>query len=196
MANLNSKDFRYLSWALWGASGLSLFGPCCLQALGTHPSPQQLNQQAAGTQAAPETQAVPQALGTQATTQRQAVPHSGLNGNAAPPRSLKAQGQIASSQTESAALQHREGKRLEQHRVDFRADSDGLKALIENDTVAIEVLKNLAAQRIFRATRDDPDDGAWTIHGFITEFEGRNFLFIEKAVRFYADDKVQAAKRP
>ena len=78
---------------------------------------------------------------------------------------------------------HREGTRFDQQAVTFRAENDQLVVLTGNDSRSIQVLENLAAQRIYRANRDDPQDNRWTISGVFTEFEGHNYLILEQAVR-------------
>lgn len=76
----------------------------------------------------------------------------------------------------------REGTRLDQKALRLRAENDRLVVQIEPETT-VQVLENLASQRVYRANQDDPEDNRWSISGFFTEFEGQNYLFIEKAVR-------------
>jgi hypothetical protein len=78
---------------------------------------------------------------------------------------------------------HREGTKLDEVLLTFRPDNDRLVAQFPLENKPIQVLENLAAQRIFRATHDDPKDNRWTVTATMTEFEGSNFLLIEQAVR-------------
>ncbi len=84
---------------------------------------------------------------------------------------------------------NREGTRIEQQPVTFRTESDRLWLTISNGAKPVVVLENLAAQRIYRANREDPEDCKWTVSGQFTEFEGRNFFLVERAVRLYHKDK-------
>lgn len=92
-------------------------------------------------------------------------------------------------ESDAAPKVHREGTRIEQQPILFRTESDRLWATIGNSAKPILVLENLAAQRIYRANREDPEDCKWTVSGQFTEFEGRNFFLIERAVRLYQKDK-------
>ncbi len=92
-------------------------------------------------------------------------------------------------ESDAAPKVHREGTRIEQQPISFRTESDRLWATIGNSAKPILVLENLAAQRIYRANREDPEDCKWTVSGQFTEFEGRNFFLIERAVRLYQKDK-------
>jgi branched-subunit amino acid aminotransferase/4-amino-4-deoxychorismate lyase len=93
------------------------------------------------------------------------------------------------TESDAATKVHREGTRIEQQPISFRTESDRLWANLGNSAKPILVLENLAAQRIYRANREDPEDCKWTVSGQFTEFEGRNFFLIERAVRLYQKDK-------
>ena len=100
-----------------------------------------------------------------------------------------AQDSKSSSGADSGAKIHREGARIEQQPVSFKTENDRLLLTVGNDPKPLIVLENLASQRIFRATREDPDDCRWTVTGSYTEFEGKNFFLIERAVRLYQKKK-------
>ncbi len=93
------------------------------------------------------------------------------------------------SDGEAAPKVHREGTRVEQQPVSFRTEGDRLWVTIGHGAKPVVVLENLAAQRIYRANREDPEDCKWTVSGQFTEFEGRNFFLVERAVRLYQKDK-------
>lgn len=93
------------------------------------------------------------------------------------------------TESDAAPKVHREGTRIEQQPISFRTESDRLWATIGNTGKPVLVLENLAAQRIYRANREDPEDCKWTVSGQFTEFDGRNFFLIERAVRLYQKDK-------
>ncbi len=48
---------------------------------------------------------------------------------------------------------------------------------------SLQVLENLALQRVVQAIRDDPTDRFWTIDGQLTEFLNENYLVIQRMVR-------------
>ncbi|MBX3420730.1 MAG: hypothetical protein KF752_04155 [Pirellulaceae bacterium] len=77
----------------------------------------------------------------------------------------------------------REGSRLKNSGVICFATGGRLSVKVADRQHNLLVLENLAAQRILSAILEDPNDQHWAISGFITEFQGRNFLFIEQAVR-------------
>lgn len=76
----------------------------------------------------------------------------------------------------------REGSRMAQQECHCRVVGEQL--LIENaDGHAFEALENLAAQRILTALQEDAGNNRWRITGSLTEFQGRNFLYIEHVSR-------------
>lgn len=76
----------------------------------------------------------------------------------------------------------REGSRMAQQECHCRLAEEQL--LIENtDGRAFEALENLAAQRILTALQEDAGDNRWRITGSLTEFQGRNYLYIEHVIR-------------
>lgn len=89
----------------------------------------------------------------------------------------------------SDAKIHREGSRIDQQAVSFKTENDRLLITVGNEPKPLIVLENLASQRIFRATREDPEDCRWTVTGTYTEFEGKNYFLIERAVRLYQKSK-------
>ncbi len=90
---------------------------------------------------------------------------------------------------DNSAKLHREGARIEQQTVSFRTENDRLLLSVASETKPLIVLENLASQRVFRATREDPEDCRWTVTGSYTEFEGKNYFLIERAVRLYQKNK-------
>lgn len=84
---------------------------------------------------------------------------------------------------------HREGIRLDKQAVVFRVENEGLLMVLPAISKPLPILQNLAAQRVYRALRDDPNDSQWEITGSFTEFEDRNFFWIERAVRSHQRSK-------
>lgn len=96
---------------------------------------------------------------------------------------VRAQEDSRSARPAAKEMVIREGTQVDLQPVVFRADNNQLLVEFGLEKKSIQVLENLASQRIYRAYRDDADDKRWTISGIFTEFEDRNYLLIEQAVR-------------
>ena len=96
------------------------------------------------------------------------------------------QATVARDGTESAdvkKLRWREGKRLVDHGGHFRQDGDGAVFVSEtgHELVALE---NLNLERVTRTLKasDESESIRWSVNGVVTEFNGRNYLLIQRAV--------------
>ncbi|MEZ6135032.1 MAG: hypothetical protein R3C53_09005 [Pirellulaceae bacterium] len=78
----------------------------------------------------------------------------------------------------------REGTRIESKAGECRSDGERL-AITFNDgkSHTMIALENLAAQRILQAVSDDSNDKGWIVTGSVTEFQGRNFILLERVTR-------------
>lgn len=83
----------------------------------------------------------------------------------------------------TAELIAREGTRVENRAAVCRAEGERLVLQLADSTRYITALENLAAQRILKSVMDEPSDNQWIVTGSITEFQGRNFLLIERVSR-------------
>ena len=77
----------------------------------------------------------------------------------------------------------REGTRLESRIAECRSSGDRMSVLLQDDGRVLNTLENLASQRILKAVMDDPGDNKWVISGTVTEFQGHNFLLLERVNR-------------
>ncbi len=78
----------------------------------------------------------------------------------------------------------REGTRIVGDIGECRTDGDRLSIIFgEQPTRSLIALENLAAQRIVQAVLDDPSDRSWKVSGTITEFQGRNYILLERVAR-------------
>ena len=77
----------------------------------------------------------------------------------------------------------REGTRVESRPAECRSEGERLTILLPDTTRALTALENLATQRIQKAVLDDPSDKQWIITGTVTEFQGRNYILIERVSR-------------
>jgi hypothetical protein len=84
---------------------------------------------------------------------------------------------------ERRKLRWREGKRLIDHGGHFRQDGDGAVFVSEtgHELVALE---NLNLERVTRTLKasDESESIRWSVNGVVTEFNGRNYLLIQRAV--------------
>lgn len=84
---------------------------------------------------------------------------------------------------ERAKRRLREGTQLTDHGGHFRQDGDGAIFVAEDD-LEIVALPNLNLERVVRTLKgsDEAETIRWSVTGVVTEFNGRNFLLISRAV--------------
>lgn len=87
------------------------------------------------------------------------------------------------AEAEDSTRRLREGTEITGQTGYFRQDGDGATFVTDND-YELGGLPNLNLERIVRTlkTADDPETIRWQVDGSITEFSGRNYLFITRAV--------------
>lgn len=77
----------------------------------------------------------------------------------------------------------REGARVVNQAVTCRGVGDRLLVELPHSSTPLVVLENLAAQRILKAIQDDIGGEQWIINGSITEFQGRNYILLDRVMR-------------
>jgi hypothetical protein len=84
---------------------------------------------------------------------------------------------------ENAKRRLREGTILADRGGRFRQDGDGA-VFISDDQYELVVLENLNLERVVRTLKasDVSESISWSVSGVVTEFNGRNFLLINRAV--------------
>jgi hypothetical protein len=84
---------------------------------------------------------------------------------------------------EKRKLRWREGKRLVDHGGHFRQDGEGAVFVSETGHELV-ALANLNLERVTRTLKasDESESIRWSINGVVTEFNGRNYLLIQRAV--------------
>lgn len=77
----------------------------------------------------------------------------------------------------------REGTEIENSLGHFVRDGDGA-IFVRQDGLKFGGLPNLNLERVARLLKsiEQPDTVSWTVSGIVTEFGGRNFLLIKRAV--------------
>ncbi|MDA7950579.1 MAG: hypothetical protein MPJ24_03740 [Pirellulaceae bacterium] len=77
--------------------------------------------------------------------------------------------------------QLREGTRLNQFVGEFQMAGDRMTFTSKTEDRSFDVLENLALERIALTLKDNLGTQHWSIDGFVTEYEGKNYLFVTKA---------------
>lgn len=77
----------------------------------------------------------------------------------------------------------REGTRLTDRMGHFRQNGDAL-TFVDEDGRELGGLPNLSLERIIRMLKavEEPESVKWSVSGTVTEFSGRNFLLVSRAV--------------
>jgi hypothetical protein len=88
-----------------------------------------------------------------------------------------------SDESEDSVRRLREGTEIAGKTGYFRQDGEGA-TFVTDDDFELGGLPNLNLERVVRTlkTVDDPETIRWSVDGSITEFSGRNYLFISRAV--------------
>ncbi len=77
----------------------------------------------------------------------------------------------------------REGTRIENRQAEVRQEAERLAVYLDGSRTPLLTLENLAMQRLTQSILDDPADQNWLVTGTITEFQGRNYLLLERIAR-------------
>lgn len=90
--------------------------------------------------------------------------------------------EVPETNYEMPQARFREGTQLKETRGIFRATGDRYTFFASGDSGRFVVLENLNLDRIARTLDDNPTIGQWLVSGTITEFQGNNYLLIDRAV--------------
>ena len=88
---------------------------------------------------------------------------------------------LAQMAKEETAL--REGTPISDVKGRFRKQGERFQFVEEGSNKAFKCLENLCLQRIAMNQQDDERKVIWLVSAKVTEFNGENFLMLEKAVR-------------
>lgn len=106
---------------------------------------------------------------------------SAAGGKLAEPREALGGGGSASDSRTDQLL--REGAKIVNQSVNCRATGERLVVELPQSSQPLLALENLAAQRILKALQDDIGSERWSINGSITEFQGRNYILLDRVTR-------------
>ncbi len=86
-------------------------------------------------------------------------------------------------QSENSKQRLREGTRITNRLGRFQQEGDRATFVTENN-IELGGLPNLNLERVVRMLKgvDEPESIWWSVSGLVTEFSGRNYLLIERAV--------------
>jgi hypothetical protein len=90
---------------------------------------------------------------------------------------------LSAAAAQEDAVMVREGARIEGRPMRARISGDTLIWQAEDSRQAFETLENLALERVLHAIRNDTSDRQWTVTGTVTEFQGRNYILLERVTR-------------
>jgi hypothetical protein len=88
----------------------------------------------------------------------------------------------------------REGTRLVDQRGVFKMTGQRVTFFPSNGQGRFVALENLNLERIARALTDSPSPQEWVVSGTVTEYQGVNFLLVERAVLKQRTEIVGAAR--
>ncbi|MGI9429909.1 MAG: hypothetical protein ACR2NM_14705 [Bythopirellula sp.] len=95
----------------------------------------------------------------------------------------RARSAFASKSGSPAKLRLREGTLISDQSGFFREDGDGA-TFVADTGMEFGALPNLNLERVVRLLKsvEEPSNVRWSVSGTVTEFSGRNFLLISRAV--------------
>jgi hypothetical protein len=97
--------------------------------------------------------------------------------------SASTDGASSEASASTAALRLREGTQFTDHLGHFRQQGESV-VFVDNLGRELGGLPNLNLERILRMLKgvDEPESVAWSVSGTVTEFGGRNYLLITRAI--------------
>lgn len=103
--------------------------------------------------------------------------------SSAPGRPSRARSTFSGKAGKSAKLRLREGTLISDQSGFFREDGDGA-TFVADTGMEFGALPNLNLERVVRLLKsvEEPSNVRWSVNGAVTEFSGRNFLLISRAV--------------
>ncbi len=94
----------------------------------------------------------------------------------------RAQHGVAPPPTIGAGQRWREGTALREVAGRFEITGDRVTFTPENGRRPMTVLENLALERVILTLRQTPPSQVWIVYGAVTEYQGGNYLLLERAI--------------
>ncbi len=88
----------------------------------------------------------------------------------------------AEAPSSSVEQRIREGTPVVDRRGMFKITGDRVTFISSDGRVRLVALENLALERIVRVITDSPEKQEWIVTGAVTEYQGVNYVLVERAV--------------
>jgi hypothetical protein len=85
-------------------------------------------------------------------------------------------------QASAAAERIREGTNISEKSGQFQPTGDRLMFYLADTGQRLGTLENLNLERVAKMVGDSPEPLEWNVSGMVTEFQGVNYLLVERAV--------------
>lgn len=107
----------------------------------------------------------------------------GAPGGEAAASAPEVKGEAASATPAPAASTRvREGTRLVDRIGSFKITGEGVTFFSSDGELRLSGLQNLAMERVARVLRESHSEPEWLVTGVVTEYEGGNFLLLQRAI--------------
>lgn len=91
-------------------------------------------------------------------------------------------GEAPAAAAPSASNRVREGTRLQDRLGSFKITGEGVTFFSTDGELRLSGLQNLAMERVARVLRESHSEPEWMVTGVVTEYEGGNYLLLQRAV--------------
>lgn len=99
---------------------------------------------------------------------------------ASPPSPAK--GEVPAAGAAAPTNRVREGTRLADRQGSFKITGEGVTFFSSDGELRLSGLQNLAMERVARVLRESHSEPEWLVTGVVTEYEGGNFLLLQRAI--------------
>jgi len=91
-------------------------------------------------------------------------------------------GEAPAAAAPTAGSRVREGTRLQDRLGSFKITGEGVTFFSTDGELRLSGLQNLAMERVARVLRESHSEPEWMVTGVVTEYEGGNFLLLQRAI--------------
>jgi hypothetical protein len=86
------------------------------------------------------------------------------------------------STAKKASTRVREGREVREMHATFASVGERMSCKLPGLQASVTVLENLALERVSETMMRHAEDATWEVEGVITEYQGRNYLLLQRAV--------------
>jgi hypothetical protein len=87
-----------------------------------------------------------------------------------------------STSAKVASTRLREGREVRDPQATFQLSGERLNCVLPSLQTTVTVLENLTLERAFEIMTQHDETATWEVEGLITEYQGRNYLLLRRAV--------------